>query len=382
MVPVVEQFNTVAEGWLAIVVAVLWQSTLLAGLVAVVALLLRRASPTVRYWLWQILAIKLLLMPFWSVAVPFPWIPDNDSAPQTLSKAHGWQPVGTDAEAPSIPSLPAPAADLSPVAEQPPSPRWFEQLTWQVWLFAIWLAAILWQTARLFRQRIQLGRLLCAAQQPDDRLMKLVKETADQLGVWSARSASGTATRGASCPQFEVKRIPTVLVTPTDGSPFACGLWRPKLVLPEKLIDTLEEPRLRHVLLHELAHVKRHDLIWGWIPYIARMVWFFHPIAWWAAWKVRLEQELACDQLVMSAAGTDATDYAETLLQVVTHASAPTVLKTAALPSSYLTAGKVPHDAHGWQPVGPNQLQQAVGPNQEQTPPPDDDQTNRKEPEP
>ena len=52
--------------------AVVWQSTLLAAGVTLAALLLRRSSPAVHYWLWQIVALKLLLMPFWTLAVPFP----------------------------------------------------------------------------------------------------------------------------------------------------------------------------------------------------------------------------------------------------------------------------------------------------------------------
>src|SRR5262249_56618793 len=52
--------------------AILWQSALLAGLVAGVCRLLRRRAPALRYWCWQIIALKLLLMPWWVVALPLP----------------------------------------------------------------------------------------------------------------------------------------------------------------------------------------------------------------------------------------------------------------------------------------------------------------------
>ncbi|NOX55692.1 MAG: M56 family metallopeptidase [Planctomycetes bacterium] len=178
----------------------------------------------------------------------------------------------------------------------------------------------MWQIARFAWQRIQLGRLLRSAEPVDQRVKALVSEAANALGL---------------------RRTPAAVVIETAGSPFACGLRRPMLVLPRTLLsDVLEPSRLRHVLLHELAHIKRGDLIFGWIPYLARTVWFFHPIAWWAAWKVRLEQELACDQWVMATSGAAASDYAETLLQVLDHASSGTTARAAALSSSYLATGK------------------------------------------
>ena len=72
MPQIIQGINTSAETWTGLMWAVLWQSTLLIGVVGSIGWLLRRASPGVRYWLWQIVVIKLLLMPFWTAAVPLP----------------------------------------------------------------------------------------------------------------------------------------------------------------------------------------------------------------------------------------------------------------------------------------------------------------------
>ena len=77
--------------------------------------------------------------------------------------------------------------------------------------------------------------------------------------------------------------------------------------------------------MHELAHIKRRDLVWGWPVEIARIVYFFHPLVYWVAYQLRLERELACDQLAMAGSGHPPADYAQTLVQVVSHASEPTV---------------------------------------------------------
>ena len=75
--PAAATLNSLATDWSALMVAVLWQSTILAGIVAVLAWLLRRSSPAVRYWLWQIVAIKILLAPLWTQVVPLPWLPSE-----------------------------------------------------------------------------------------------------------------------------------------------------------------------------------------------------------------------------------------------------------------------------------------------------------------
>lgn len=72
MLTMILTLNGWAEGWLRVMGAVLWQSTVLVALAILVACWLRRSSPAARYWLWQIVAIKLLLMPFWTSAVPLP----------------------------------------------------------------------------------------------------------------------------------------------------------------------------------------------------------------------------------------------------------------------------------------------------------------------
>jgi hypothetical protein len=73
MLAIVETLNELSPGWLALAVAILWQSSLLIVAVAAVAWIMRRASPAVRYWLWQLVAVKLLLMPLWTASIAVPW---------------------------------------------------------------------------------------------------------------------------------------------------------------------------------------------------------------------------------------------------------------------------------------------------------------------
>ncbi len=109
---------------------------------------------------------------------------------------------------------------------------------------------------------------------------------------------------------------PRLLRSAEARMPFACGLLHPTIVLPAEC-DEWTVDRRRAVLLHELAHVKRRDLIGHTVGRIACALYWFHPLVWTAAKRLRAESERACDDLALSC-GTRAADYAEHLLDIVT----------------------------------------------------------------
>lgn len=313
---VVDKLNAWSPAWAALAWAILWQSTAVIIVIAALAWLLRRSSPGVRYWLWQIAAIKLLLMPVWTVAIQLPALPEETRAVEAATTAVA-MPERVSEPVPILRPGTGNAAEETG-ASLPPLAWWEEalsasrlgELSWQSWLLLGWAAVVVGQGARLLRQRFRLGVLLRQAAGPkNSELPALVKELAEGLGL---------------------RRVPAIRLTAVEVSPFVCGPWRPVLVLPQALLRSLDDNQRRQVLLHELAHVKRRDLVWGWLPVIARVLYFFHPLAHWVSYRIRLERELACDQLAMAVSGQTAADYAETLIRVVSHSSQPAVLKIAA----------------------------------------------------
>ena len=81
------------------------------------------------------------------------------------------------------------------------------------------------------------------------------------------------------------------------------------------------------MLLHELAHVRRRDLVGHTLGRLACAVYWFHPLVWTAAKRLRSESERACDDLALTC-GARASDYAEHLLDIVTgvrHHATPAV---------------------------------------------------------
>jgi ankyrin repeat protein/beta-lactamase regulating signal transducer with metallopeptidase domain len=96
--------------------------------------------------------------------------------------------------------------------------------------------------------------------------------------------------------------------------PLAWGLRRPTVLLPADA-DAWDASQRRDVLVHELAHVARHDWLSQLGARVACALYWFHPLAWIAARRLVLEAERACDDRVL-AAGADSCDYAERLLRV------------------------------------------------------------------
>jgi beta-lactamase regulating signal transducer with metallopeptidase domain len=303
--------NGWAEGWLKVMAAVVWQSALLILIAVSIAWLLRRSSPVVRYWLWQIVAIKLLLMPFWTFAIPLPSWPESSPPKQAA-----------DFQSPELPSgrldRPVPENRFaltegpSPATAPRATPAWekFASVAWQTWILSAWFVVVFWQVIRLLIQHLRLKRLLKQGVPASGDLAGLVTELAGQIGLRRAPIAVRIA---GECPLF------------------VCGLLRPRLVLPDRLLDSLNPAERRQVILHELAHIKRWDLLWGWPVEIARIVYFFNPLVYWVSYRLRLERELACDQLAMARSGHSPADYARTLVQVVSHASQPASVQAAAI---------------------------------------------------
>src|SRR5256714_7242503 len=109
---------------------------------------------------------------------------------------------------------------------------------------------------------------------------------------------------------------PRLLRSEDAKMPFACGFLKATIVLPAEC-DGWSLDRRRAVLLHELAHVRRHDLVGHTLGRVACAIYWFHPLVWKAAKQLRSESERACDDLAL-ACGARATDYAEHLLDIVT----------------------------------------------------------------
>jgi beta-lactamase regulating signal transducer with metallopeptidase domain len=271
----------------ALVVA---KSTLLLGAAAGVAGALRRGSAAARHLVWTLALGGLMALPALVLLLP-------DWKPELLAVLRPAEQV--------IGSGSAPAAGA-------PHPLLLA-------LAATWAAGALFVFGRLAMGLRGVRRLARAAEPvTDPAWTELLERYAAAVGV----------------------RRPTVLLRSREAAmPLTWGAFRPAVLLPAEA-DGWTDERRRVVLLHELAHVARRDCLFQLLAEIACAFWWFHPGAWWAARKMRIEREQACDDLVL-AAGARASEYAGHLLDVARAYRAPALAAAVAMARPSHLEGRV-----------------------------------------
>lgn len=98
---------------------------------------------------------------------------------------------------------------------------------------------------------------------------------------------------------FCIKKDITLIKTKEFSTPSLFGVIYPKILLPENLIQEFDDEKLKYILLHELAHVKRKDLLINLFILIYQLIYWFNPIIWIGFRKMKSDMEVACDAFVL-----------------------------------------------------------------------------------
>lgn len=123
---------------------------------------------------------------------------------------------------------------------------------------------------------------------------------------------------------MNIRRKIPVIETSDVQSPALFGCFRPKLLLPERIAETFSNGELRCIFLHELAHIRRADLLVNWLAAILQILHWFNPLIWLGFHRMRADRELACDALALSRAGDGENRfYGETILKLLENLSRP-----------------------------------------------------------
>jgi hypothetical protein len=118
-----------------------------------------------------------------------------------------------------------------------------------------------------------------------------------------------------------IARPVTVGLCDRIDSPIVLGAFRPRILLPDALMRGWSRERIKLVLLHELAHIRRRDLLVNLAQRLIEAPLFFNPAAWLVSGWVRLEREHCCDRMVVERTGA-VRSYAEVLLVLATRRNA------------------------------------------------------------
>jgi beta-lactamase regulating signal transducer with metallopeptidase domain len=273
-----------------------------------ITLAMQRASAGARHLVWLVTLGALLLIPAltaWAPlrleVLPAPTIAAATTTGHTVPSpvASDVAPLSAHASASRQPAAPVIAAPVSAATTTSAGSGLLTAIRgaspWSVAL-ALWGVVALAIIASLSWSALVVRRLVRRSEPLDDQSwLTPLYEVSDRLGL---------------------AEPPRLLMSRDAKMPFACGVATPTIVLPAECEAWSQERRLA-VLLHELAHVRRRDLLGHTLGRLVCAVYWFHPLVWTAARQLRAESERACDDLAL-ACGTRATDYAEHLLDIVT----------------------------------------------------------------
>ena len=157
------------------------------------------------------------------------------------------------------------------------------------------------------------------------------------LGRYATVRLRRRARAGLGATRAEVRRIaqdlavhcPLVGVVAGRQSPMVVGIARPMLLLPAELWAELDPPGREAVLRHELAHLRRRDLLTQEIGNLVRALFWWHPVVWWLRSEIARAAERAADAVAV-AAGPDCAEALARALLTIQRCGRPAVLSPAA----------------------------------------------------
>ncbi len=308
----ISAINEVGGGFCNIAGSMFVQSSVLILLLLIIDFLIRkRIRATFRYWIWMLVFIKLILPPTLSLPtgvgnlVGDYFTTGSPVLEQQFNITQNDPVIVSSTQEPAepveIPMVQTTPAFSEPVTSATPDiPAVFagtglNALTWQGIVFMLWFVGVLVITVLLI-QRVFFVRGLIAQSEPaGNRLADILNQCREQVSV---------------------RRNIELRLSHNVTSPAVCGLFRPVILIPKNLLEILSQDKLKAVLIHELAHIKRGDLFVNSMQTLLQIVYFYNPFIWLANTMVRRIREQAVDEMVLVALGTQAQSYSNTLIDI------------------------------------------------------------------
>ena len=278
-----------------------WRGALLLTMAFVVARLLKSQPAAVRHVLWTGALAGVMAMPLLAVVAPMrlpvtvPQRVLEISRPQAPENTLGATQEGLKREAKEENAFPSTPASIDLAGEQPAvATPWFQRLNPMDWAFVVWAIGALLLSLRLVAGFVALRRMSRSGQPADDATEELADACAARLGAHAP---------------------PRLVVSSKVSMPCTAGWVRPVILLPDEY-STWSRERLEIVLLHELSHIRRMDIVPHVLSEIARVIYWVNPLVWFAAARLRAEAEMATDDRVVNA-GAKPSEYAQHLFEIV-----------------------------------------------------------------
>lgn len=266
----------------------LWQSTLFAVCMALLAVVLRRNPARVRFWIWLTASLKFLLPFSLLTGLGGYFAPSHSSSAQIQPALYYAMDVASRPftfASSSTPSgmTPAHTAHVSHFA------WWMPAVVTGIWLcgFAVVLAA--W-CMRWRRFAAVLSRAATAEQGRELGILR-------RLEIREQR-----------------KKPLRLVISGAISEPGIFGIFKPVLAWPAGISDCLDDAQIESIIAHELCHVRRRDNLAAQLHMMVEAFFWFYPLVWWIEARLMEERERACDEGALQL-GHSPQIYAESILK-------------------------------------------------------------------
>jgi len=302
----INELNVLAESWFTWMFSMFWQVSLLILIISGIEILFRNLIwPQVRYALWILVLVKLIVPPSWAFSgsiVPnirsefttqteITNVNENQIVQRNSSKNEGVVSNNLSEKPGEIQkSIPA----VENKNESLSSTNIFSN--WKTYLMLIWAIGII-VFATLLGLKIWKLKKWHRGQEERKKIPDWFHNVLVKVGK-----------------TLSINRLPAIVYSNEILTPAVYGIFKPVLLLPEKYIDELTEEEAEHVLLHELAHVKRGDLIVHGICLILQIIYWFNPFLIWARKQMKHVREICCDITIANILREKTKLYKETLV--------------------------------------------------------------------
>jgi beta-lactamase regulating signal transducer with metallopeptidase domain len=312
--------NAWSHSWLQNIITASWQGGLFILVAWGVCRLFQRMPAAGKTWVWRLACLKLIVGLLYVVPLTLRILPAHsderriqqeergkaqEESPNTQHITPNTQILSgleletrnskIGASLPNAQHLTPNAGGLKPYTL---SPKPYTPLVPADYLFCAWLLVVAYRLARAARQALSARTMVRSARPVTDARLQ---EIADEIAL-----------------AFGLRRTPPLRTSSQTSGPLITGLLRPIILLPENAAADFSESETRMALAHEMAHLRRGDLLFSVIPTLARTLFFFHPLVWWASRESRLAMEEACDEAALRVTGAGAADYGQLLLKFAT----------------------------------------------------------------
>jgi beta-lactamase regulating signal transducer with metallopeptidase domain len=324
------------------------RATVLLGAAFLVVAGLRRASAAARHLVWAIALGGLVILPAvariiptWALSVSMPaWVVAR--VDRASASSHDTPAPSTGHRHRRRSSVPVVASVRAPTTADVPQPF---RVSAAMVLWGLWALGAVLVLMRLLVGLVRVrGVVARASLEVDPTWTGLVELVARRVGVRRP---------------IELRRGGRGVI------PITAGVLRPVIVVPADA-DAWDEERRRLVLTHEIGHVRRLDVLTHMVGQVAVGLFWFHPLAWIAAARMRLERERACDDVVLSA-GARPSRYAGDLLELAQTLGCGAVPAAAALAMAMARPSEIERrllaildGAASRGPVGPRRIVSAL----------------------